>query len=74
MGRDALTVLEGVDDLHVARGRTAVHVDLKNDRPPDDEILALVLGRSGKLRAPALRVGRTMIVGYNAEILSDHLG
>lgn len=74
VGDAALDVLQGVDDLYVAKGRKTLHVDLKNARPPDDELLALLLGRSGKLRAPALKTGRTLIVGFNADILADHLG
>ncbi len=73
VGDDALKVLQGIDDLYVAKGRKTLHVDLKNARPPDDELLGLLLGRSGKLRAPALKTGRTLIVGFNADILTDHL-
>lgn len=32
-----------------------------------------MLGRSGKLRAPTSRVGRRLIVGYNADLLEDAL-
>lgn len=60
-------------DLYVAKGKKTVHLDLASDRPSDDEILALILGRSGTLRAPALRVGTTFVVGYNADILADTL-
>ena len=49
------------------------HVDLKSARPRDDELLGMLLGRSGKLRAPTVRKGRTLLVGYNGEILADHL-
>ena len=73
-GDAALAVLEGVTDLHVARGRQSIHIDLASDRPSDDELLALMLGRSGKLRAPALRSGSTLIVGYNQDLLEAILG
>lgn len=72
-GEAALALLEGITDLYVARGRKTLHMDLRNARPADEEILAVILGRSGKLRAPALRVGSRMIVGYNAEILGEQL-
>jgi len=67
-------VLDGVEDLHVAKGRKSVHVDLRDGRPPDDELLGLLLGRSGKLRAPTLRFGTTMIVGYNQGLFDTLLG
>lgn len=72
-GDEALALLDGVTDLFVAKGRKTVHVDLAADRPSDEEIRALLLGRSGKLRAPVLRVGTRLIVGYNAEILEEQL-
>jgi len=72
-GKDALAVLDGVKDLYVAKGRKSLHFDLKKDRPSDDELLGMLLGRSGKLRAPALRSGDRLIVGFNAELLGDTL-
>jgi len=36
--------------------------------PPDDETLAgLILGRSGTLRAPAIRRGKMLVVGFHPE-------
>ena len=61
-------------DLYIAKGKKTVHVDLSGDRPDDEELLGMLLGRSGKLRAPALRTGTTLIVGYNGDILGEHLG
>jgi len=66
-------VLEGVTDLFVAKGKKTLHVDLANARPEDAELLALLLGRSGKLRAPVLRTGSRLIVGFNSEILAEQL-
>ncbi len=40
----------------------------------DDEIAALILGRSGTLRAPAFIAGRTLMVGYNEAAYGDLLG
>jgi len=60
-------------ELYVAKGRKVVEVDLRKDRPPDEELLSMLLGRSGKLRAPALRKGRTVVVGFNQEVLDSAL-
>lgn len=73
-GEDALSVLKGATELYVAKGRKTVHIDLEKDRPSDDELLSLMLGRSGKLRAPTMRVGKKVIVGFNAELLESALG
>jgi arsenate reductase-like glutaredoxin family protein len=58
----------------VAKGKKIVRFDLRNDRPSDDELLDHMLGRSGALRAPSLRAGRTFVVGYNADLLESVLG
>jgi hypothetical protein len=47
------------------KGKKVVRVDLRRERPPDDVLLALLLGPSGNLRAPALRIGRTFVVGFD---------
>jgi hypothetical protein len=44
-----------------------VQVDLKTSRPGRAELLALLLGPTGGLRAPTLRVGRTLLVGFSEE-------
>jgi len=72
-GRDALSVLDGMQELYVAKGKRIVHVDLRTDRPNDDELLSMMLGRSGKLRAPAMRVGKKIVVGFNADLLDATL-
>ncbi|NNL30042.1 MAG: hypothetical protein HKO77_03420 [Gemmatimonadetes bacterium] len=72
-GQDALTVLDGIEDLYVAKGKKINHLNLTDDRPSDDDLLALLLGRSGKLRAPTIRKGNTLVVGYNGDILADTL-
>lgn len=70
MGEQALAVLDGVTDLYVARGRRVLHFDLRRARPPDQELLELMLGRSGKLRAPTIKAGTRLLVGYNDELLA----
>ncbi len=62
-GEAALAVARDVDEIWVAKGRQAVHVDLTTSRPGKAALLALLLGPTGGLRAPTLRVGRTLLVG-----------
>tara|TARA_R110002072_G_scaffold233795_2_gene391437 strand:- start:42205 stop:42393 length:189 start_codon:yes stop_codon:yes gene_type:complete len=59
-------------ELYVARGKKLVHFDLKKAYD-EDEIAGLILGRSGTLRAPVLRVGKKLIVGFNEEALGQVL-
>ena len=72
-GEDALSILDGIDELWVAKGRKVLRLDLTTDRPTDEELLDLMLGRSGKLRAPTSRVGRRLLVGYNEDLLKEAL-
>jgi len=70
----ALALLNGVTDLFVAKGKKTLHWRLDaEDRPSDDEILEHILGRSGTLRAPAIRKGKAFVVGFNPDILSETL-
>jgi arsenate reductase-like glutaredoxin family protein len=64
-GDAALGVLKGVEQLYVAKGKRVVHLDLRRDKPPRAELLGLLLGPTGNLRAPTLRKGRTLIVGFD---------
>src|SRR6266700_1475744 len=63
-GGAALNVLDGVDELYVAKGKKVEHVDLRKARPDRAALLALLLGPTGNLRAPTLRKGRTLNVGF----------
>ncbi len=72
-GEAALTVLEGVTNLFVAKGKNVLHFDLEAEPLGNDELLECLLGRSGKLRAPAIRTGSSLLVGYNHELLKSNL-
>lgn len=62
-----MALAAGADEFYSARGKKVVHIDLKNERPDDAAILSLMLGPTGNLRAPTLRIGRTIIVGFDEE-------
>ena len=72
-GDAALGVLKDVDQRYVAKGKRIVHVDLRRDKPPRAELLALLLGPTGNLRAPTLRKKRTLIVGFDETTYKDQL-
>jgi|SRR6266850_1495199 len=72
-GDAALGVLKDVDEIYVAKGKRIVHVDLRRDKPPRAELLGLLLGPTGNLRAPTLRKKRTLIVGFDEATYKDQL-
>lgn len=62
-----------MNDLYVGKGKKLLHFNLKKERPSDDELAGLMLGRAGTLRAPVLRIGKKLIVGFNEEALQKVL-
>lgn len=60
---DALALARTADTVVVARGKKVLTFDMS--RPPDDDALAAaMLGPTGNLKAPTLRVGGTLLVGF----------
>ena len=53
------------------KGKKVSYLNLHQDNPGDEEILALLLGPTGNLRAPTLRKGKTLIVGFNRETYEE---
>jgi hypothetical protein len=49
----------------VVRGRQVVRADLRRERPSRADLLGLLLGPTGNLRAPTIRTGRVLIVGFD---------
>ncbi len=68
-----LGVLKGVQRLIVAKGSKVTAFDLKKARPDDDELIAAMTGPTGNLRAPTLRSGKTLIVGFHADSYDEAL-
>lgn len=66
--KEALALARGVDRVVASRGAKVVAFDLRTDPPSDAELLAVLLGPTGNLRAPALRVGRTLVVGFGESV------
>jgi arsenate reductase-like glutaredoxin family protein len=73
-GRRALDVLEGIDEVYATKGKKVVHVDLRRERPDDETLRSLLVGPSGNLRAPTLRRGRTLLVGFDEATYRKVLG
>ncbi len=59
------SVQKDVDELYVGKGKRVVHVGLRPEKPPRAELLGLLLGPTGNLRAPTRRKGRTLVVGFD---------
>jgi arsenate reductase-like glutaredoxin family protein len=65
--KDALKLAREADVIYAARGKRVVRIDLKKDKPDDATLKSVMLGPTGNLRAPTLRKGKTLIVGFDEE-------
>jgi arsenate reductase-like glutaredoxin family protein len=74
-GREAaLALAKSAARVVVAKGKKVVTFDMRRD-PPDDDILAAhLLGPTGNLKAPTLRRGQTLLVGFGEEAYEQVLG
>lgn len=67
-------MLAAVQHLYATKGRSVVHLDLTRERPDRDTLRGLLIGPSGRLRAPTVRVGRTLVVGFDERTYAEVLG
>ena len=65
--QEALQLARSVQRVVVGKGKKVQVLDMKQSPPNDDALAALLLGPSGNLKAPTLRIGQTLLVGFNAE-------
>lgn len=75
MGKeDALDLVKKVNEVYAAKGKKVVHVNMKKDKPTEDELSKILLGPTGNLRAPALRKGKILIVGFDEQTYDKIFG
>jgi len=62
---EVLDLIAGVDEVWIARGRKVEKVAAKATRPDD------LRGPTGNFRAPMLRRGRRLLVGFHAASVEE---
>lgn len=65
--REARELLRSVERVVVARGQKTVEIGAGSAKPAD------LKGPTGNYRAPLVRRGKTLLVGFNREALEDLL-
>jgi hypothetical protein len=74
-GRDeALALAKSAEKVVVGRGKKVVVFDMRKAPPDDDTLAAHLLGPTGNLKAPTLRKGKTLLVGFSEEAYRQVLG
>ena len=69
---DAWEVLKSAKEIIVGRGKKfLVFTPSEENR---EEILSQCLGRTGNLRAPALKIGNRYVIGFNEEMYRKYVG
>lgn len=68
--QDTLDFLEPIDTVVAARGKKTREFTLE-DLEDSEELFSIILGRTGNLRAPALRVGNKLVVGYHQDLYQE---
>ena len=64
--KEALALIREVDEIYATKGQQVIHIDMRKERPDKAQLLGLLLGPTGNLRAPTLRKDRTLMVGFDA--------
>lgn len=73
LGRaDAREIAKGSSRVYVAKGKKLEVFDMKS--ADLGEVADRMLGPTGNLRAPTMRVGKTTVVGFSEEALESVLG
>ena len=67
---DLPTVLDGVKSVVACKGKKVATFDLTKDYE-SEELEKHLIGPSGNLRAPTLRRGKNLFVGFNADALAN---
>lgn len=69
---DARKLLEDASKLIAMKGKKVS--EFEGGKKTDDEAVAAMLGPTGNLRAPTIRVGKTLLVGFNDDVFTDSFG
>ncbi len=74
MGKDdARELAAKASRIIVAKGKKIAEFDLKKGGASIDDAVAAMLGPTGNLRAPTIKVGKTLLVGFNEDAYADLL-
>ncbi len=70
-GEDAWKLIVGADKVYVASGKNIL--EFNPAEANKEELLKKITGRTGNLRAPALKRGNVFFIGFNTDMY-DRLG
>jgi len=68
---DILELVSQVKEIYSVKGKKVNYLNLSKEVANQDTILSLLLGPTGNLRAPTLRIGSTLVVGFQQDIYNQ---
>ena len=66
--REIAAILRGTSKVYAMRGKKSVEFDLKRDPPVEKVLYENLIGPTGSLRAPSVRSGKVLVVGFNEDV------
>jgi arsenate reductase-like glutaredoxin family protein len=69
---DAKALLKDANKLIAMKGKKISEFDVKTS--VDKDAVDAMLGPTGNMRAPTIRIGKTYLVGFNDDIFSSEFG
>jgi len=71
--RETVLMLRSTVRLVSVKGKTVHNWNLKKDPPIEKDLFGSIMGSTGNLRSPALRIGKTLVVGFDESLWADLL-
>lgn len=70
---EALELVGSCTRLVASKGTKPIEIDLRKHPQTPEQLQALIIGPTGNLRAPTIRRGKTLFVGFHAETFAAAL-
>jgi hypothetical protein len=70
----ALALARAAKRVVTGKGKAVVVFDMKSSPPDDDTLAAAILGPTSNLKAPTLKIGDTLLVGFSEEAYKQVFG
>jgi arsenate reductase-like glutaredoxin family protein len=59
--------------VFASKGKKTVKVNLKSEKVDNETMEYFILGRTGNLRAPTIRSGKKLLIGFNEDFFKEVL-
>lgn len=65
-----MVLAKTVNEIYSCKGSKVVHIDMQKDKPSESTLVEAMLGPTGNLRAPTVKVGDKLLIGFNDELFA----